>query len=508
MSRLRSQNMFQASLILVGAALFSRMTGFIREMVIAHRFGTSIDYDVFLVAVSIPIALCNTLLFALPSGLIPWYLSEKKRIERDVPSMFLAKAVLFFGVLLFLISLFILVLAPVILRYYAPAFGEHEMYQGVFFLRMTSCIVFFGGLFALMRSFMHAENHFLVPALAPLLLNGAVIFFVLHLSGHAGIRALGWGVVAGYGLQAAVAFFFTVRHILRRSGPQTQSPVLHAAFQSVLFVLFIEVMGQMVVIIDRAFHGSVTTGSIAALNFAGTLCQVPIGILGITLGTAIFPAISRMAVDGDYIELGRVVNTGMKTVLFVTLPVALFMMIFADPIIALFFQRGAFTVESKNLTAGAFVWLSFSVPFLAAHAVLIKTFYAMKIRHVLVLVTLGGLAGKVLLSHWLVIPFQHRGLAMATALASSLLVICMLAFLQKKIRPFDIRVWASFLLRMVLTAMLAVLGARIGIYPYLGQKLYVALPGSLLAAGIIFIMLHVWMKTDALYFMIHRMRKT
>lgn len=507
MLRLRSQNILQASLILLGAALFSRMMGFIREMVIAHRFGTGADYDVFLVAVSIPVALSNTLLYALPSGLIPCYLSEKKRIGRDVPSAFLNQAVLFFGVLLCIISLFILVLAPLILKHYAPAFREDEMRQGVFFLRMTSCVVFFGGMYALMRSFMHAENHFLVPALAPLLLNGAVIFFVLRLSAHAGIRALGWGMVAGYGLQAVVISSFTVRHALRRSGTRTRSPVLQAAIQSVLFVLFIEVTGQMNVIIDRAFLGSVTAGSMAALNFAGTLCQVPVGILGITLGTAIFPSISAMAVTRDYVQLGRVVNTGLKTVLFVALPVTLFMIIYADPVVALVFQRGAFGAESRDLTAGAVGCLSFSVPFLAAHAVLIKTFYAMKIRHVLVMVTLAGLAAKILFSHWLVIPFQHRGLALATASAAALLAICMLAFLQKKIRLFNIRVWAGFLLRVLLTAMLAVLGTRIGMYPYLSRTMHIALPGTFLAAGIIYILLHVWMKTDVLLLLIHRMKK-
>ena len=192
------QSVSQASTILILAALLSRTLGFVREIVIAHFFGASPAYDVFLVSLTFPSMLVGIFLYTLPSVFIPIYLKEKISRGDDGAWTYFLNFLNTFGSISFLVSMLLFFFAPVIIRNYAPSFNSLQFAHAIRLLRVLSAIVFFAGLYTIFKSVLNANKHFLLPAIAPLFLNVMTIISVIFLTNSMAALALALGWLIGY----------------------------------------------------------------------------------------------------------------------------------------------------------------------------------------------------------------------------------------------------------------------------------------------------------------------
>lgn len=435
---LGSQSMMSAAVVLVLATLLCKIAGFIREVVIAAHFGTHADYDIFLVALTVPTLIYGMTRYTLPNVFIPIFSKFKINSgERRAWSFFWSFLNLNMAVF-FSLAFLIFALAPELVKIVAPGLNPNQLRVAAALLKVAVIIVILGGIETVLRSLLHSYKHFIYPALAPLFYNLAIIIFVIYLTEGMGTRSLLWGFVSGILLQMMVVSFA----FLKRKGKFSFQPRIYEEgikeFAKVAFlILAIESCGQLYLVVDRFIASGLPAGSISALNYANLLFRVPLSVFALALSTAIFPFLTEEAVRRNWSGLGDIFFKSMSKIVFLTIPITFFLLLFPKQIVAIIYQRGAFDSQSTLMTSKALVFYALGLLFFSGYALILKTFYSLNLVRILVFANLLGLSLKLFSSLALVGKFRSfEALAFTTTLSGLLLFSFLLIILRKRLYPF------------------------------------------------------------------------
>jgi putative peptidoglycan lipid II flippase len=424
----------------VGAATFlSRIFGFVRDVVIAAYFGAGMSSDAFFVAFRIPNLLRR--LFAegsLSIAFVPVfteYLTQKGRQE----AFRLARAAVWaLSFVVALAAVLGIVLAPLIIRIIAPGFVDDpaKFALTVSLTRLTFPYIFFICLVALSMGILNTLGHFAAPALAPVLLNLAMITAAVVLSPHLEnpVYGLAYGVLVGGVLQLALQVPFLVRKgVFFWQRASLRHPGLKKIGWLMLPAIFGAAVYQINILVGTLLASLLPEGSVSYLYYADRLVQFPLGIFAIAMATAVLPSISRQAAQKNFKAVEATFGHAMRLVLFITMPAMVGLIVLREPIVALLFKRGAFDLRNVQLTAQALLYYGVGLWAFSAVRVVVATFYALQDTRTPVRVAVIAVAANIILGVVLMRYLAHGGLALATSLSSMLNLILLLAALSKRL---------------------------------------------------------------------------
>ena len=424
----------------VGAAtLLSRILGYIRDAVIAWYFGAGHSSDAFIAAFRIPNLLRK--LFgegAISNAFIPVltdYLTENGQDE----GLRLARSALFvMSILLVVLSICGILLAPLIVKVVAPGFlsSPGKIPLTVTLTRIMFPYIFFIGLVALCMGILNVFGHFAAPALAPVLLNLAMICSVIFICPYLSNPVIGLaiGVIIGGILQLGLQLPFMIRKglILRPKG-KLFHPGLKKIGVLMLPVIFGGAVYQVNVLIGGLLGSMLKEGSVSYLYFADRLVQFPLGIFAIAAATAVLPSLSRQAAGNDVDALKDTFGYAVRLIIFLTIPSMVGLIILREPIVALLFQRGEFSSLATQLTAQALLYYAMGLGAFSAVKIVAATFFALKDTRTPVVMALVSIVANIVLGVILMRPLAHGGLALATSLASILNLGLLVQALRSKL---------------------------------------------------------------------------
>lgn len=374
-----------AAAIMVGAIMASRLLALVRDMVISYYFGAGMVTDAYNAAFRLPDLFYYLIAGgALSSAFIPVFTEYLTRRDEDnawkVFSVFGTAIFLGLAVLILLGEAF----TEALLRPLAPGFAEEKLRLAASLTRIVlpaQLCFFLGGL---MMSTLYARQHFLIPALGPLVYNIAII--VGGAVGGAvfgpvtGVYGLAWGVLAGAFVGNIVMQGWAVSRLGMRYRPSLE--LRHPGVAKVAKLMAPVLLGlslpQLCVILTTPFASGFGDGPVTWLANANKIMQLPLGIFAQGLSVAIFPTLSALAAQGDLVGLRRQFSLGLRSILFLTLPSAVFIIVLATPITALLFQRGRWTWTDTEATAAATVFYSLAIFAVSAQQIVNRGFYAMQ----------------------------------------------------------------------------------------------------------------------------------
>lgn len=463
-----------ASLVMV-LFVVSRALGLLREMVITRQFGTSADMDAYIAAFRLPDFLFYVVAGgALASAFIPIFAGYLTR--RDLPGAWRLASAVINWVILILSGLggLAAILAPWLVETFYGGFTPAQQALTTELMRwmLISTVIF--GVSGVVMGILNAWQHFLLPALAPIIYNGSIILGAWLLGPTWGVRGLTVGVVFG-----AAAHLLIQLPGLAQYGMRYQ-PVLawdEADLRQVGRLMAPRVLGLMVVqinfIVTIVLATRLPVGSTAALNYGWIIMLLPQGIIAQSVATALFPTLAALAAQGELEEMRRVFDTIVRNVLFLTLPAAAGLMILSAPLVRLLFERGQFDANSTRLTAWA---LTFFALGLVGHAVVeiaARTFYALKNTKTPVIIGILAVLINIGLSFLLMTVFAdngwppHAALALANAIATTLEMAALLILLQPLMGGLFEAGLKSSLTKMTLatTGMVLTLGGLMPLIP-------------------------------------------
>lgn len=429
--------LMSAGLLVAGGFLGSRLLGLLRNIVIGQQFGTTPELDAYFAAFRLPDLLFQLLGGAALSGaLLPMWAQARR--ESAAAAHRLASAVLtLVGLGTALVAGVAFVMAQQIVPLTVPGMPTGLQQVTVGITRVLLLSAFFFSLSGLIGGILQGSERFLLPALAPLLYNAAIIAAAL-LAPRIGIEGLAWGVVVGAGLHLAIqlpglralGFVYRwtlglreagVRQVLRLTGPR----------------LLGLVVGQLHFVVATVLATLLGPGSLAALSYAWVVLMMPIGVFGMALATAFFPAMLAQGADEDRAGLSASVAWGLRLVLFLAVPSTVGLFLLSDQIVQALFQRGEFGASATAVTAAALAVYAIGLPGHAALEVLIRAFYALRDTTSPFVIAVLGLVVNVATSLALMEPLGVRGLALGSSLAALGEACVAGALLWRRIGPWQ-----------------------------------------------------------------------
>jgi len=441
----------------VGAAtLLSRVLGLVRDLVVAFFFGADQAADAFFVAFRIPNLLRRLVAEgALTVSFIPIF-TEYLRARSKTEAFEIAKSVLtLLSLLLTGVCLLGILLSPWIVWAFAPGFSADpdKFALTVLLTRIVFPYIFLVSLVALAMGILNSLGKFAGPALSPVMLNLGMIAAVLFLARFFDppILALAVGVLIGGLLQVLLQ----VPYLARQPGLIGLSfNFRHPAIKRIALLMAPAAVGaavyQFTVFINTILASFLPEGSVSYLYYADRVVQFPLGVFAVALATAVLPAMSRRAADRDLAGLADTLSFSLRLVFFITIPAVVGMILLAEPIIQLLFQRGRFDPIATRATAQALVAYAVGLWALSAVQIVVRAFYSLQDTRTPVKIAVVSLLGNVVFALLLMNPFKHVGLALASSAGSMLNLVLLVAALRRRLGPMGGRAVAVSVLKNLL----------------------------------------------------------
>jgi putative peptidoglycan lipid II flippase len=413
--------------VLAASTGLSRVLGFVRDLFLAHLFGTGVQSEAFVVAFRLPNLMRDLVAEgAVTSAFVPvlsWYRAKGQSEQFwGLSHTLLARL----SVLLCGLGLAGSLAAPAIVWLIAPGFAaQPELFDlTVRLTRILFPFVTLVGLWAYFMGLLNSLRHFAVPALGPAILNLCMIAACLWFVPRAepGVLALTISVVIGGVIQLLVQL-----PVAMRLGFRFRWRWRHPGSREVLGLLGPRILGAAVYQASVLIHTAlaslsavVGTGAVAALYFANRLVQLPLALFGMASAQASLPALSEQAARGEWERFRSTLISVIRMVGFVILPASAGLMVLAFPIIGGLFERGAFDHRSTVMTAQALICYSLGLMAYSIAKVLTGAFYAVKDTWTPVRLAAEAVTVNILLSVALMWPLQVSGLALGAAGANTL----------------------------------------------------------------------------------------
>jgi putative peptidoglycan lipid II flippase len=449
----------------------SRVTGLVREIVMARLFGAGFAYDAFLLGFRIP-NLARDLFAegALSSAFVPTftqYLAKKDKAEAAHLANLVATAVI---VVVGGLCVAGVIFSPELVRLLAPGFA---MVPGKFELTVEMTRIMFPflllvALAAQAMGILNASNQFGVPAVASTFFNigsvgaGLLLGFLLgpYLGLHP-IEGMAWGVVFGGALQ----LFWQVPS-LRRSGFSFRPAfsASHPGLIQILKLLGPAIVGnaavQINVVVNTNFASSIAdplrgpNGPVSWLACAFRFMQLPLGLFGVAIASATLPSISRSASSGNLEEFRRTLARSIGLVFLLTAPSSVGLIVLGQPMIGAIYQGGKFQAYDTQQTALALAYYAIGLAGYSALKVLVPAFYALNDSRTPMAVSLVSIVINYAVASTMVrvAGLGHAGLALTTSAVALAGFIILFLILRRRIGGIHGRDLARSTVKIALAA--------------------------------------------------------
>ena len=441
------------------ATLASRLLGLGRDQVLAWFFGASNEMDAFVVAFRVPNLVRD--LFAegaMSAAFVPTFTRQLTLEGKDdawrLANNVLNALVLATGVLVVLGIVFARPLIEMYAGDFARVPGKLEL--TVQLTRVMLPFLTMVAVAAAVMGMLNSLHHYFVPALSPAMFNIATIAgaFVLvpmmPLVGLPPIMAIAIAALAGGFGQLAIQW-----PSLRREGFR-YAPVLDLrdpVLRRVLILMGPGTIGlaatQVNLFVNTLLATSQGTGAASWLTYAFRLMYLPIGLFGVSIGTAVLPAVSRHAAVGDTAGIRNTVSRGLGMMLMLNVPATVGLFVLATPIVQLLFERGRFLPADTAATAAAARFYAIGLVGYSAVRIASPTFYAIGDSRVPALVSGGAIAVNVIASVALVRAIGFEGLALGTSIASIANGAALVWLLRRRLGSLDGRRLSATLVKVM-----------------------------------------------------------
>lgn len=417
--------MLRNILTIGGWTFASRILGFARDMLIAAMLGAGPIADAFFLALRLPNMFRR--LFgegAFNAAFVPAFTAS---LTLDGPAkarMLAARMSTLMAMWLSLLVVLGMIFMPQIMAVLTPGLVDEPLRFDlvVELSRITFPYLLFICLTALVSGVLNAADKFALAAGAPLLFNLCAIVSLFALTPFVATpaHALAWGTMVSGILQLAVVVWAAYKVGL--GFPLVSFPRITEDAKQVLRRMVPGVLGasvtQLNLAIDMFIASWLPAGAISYLNYADRLAQLPLGVVGAAMSTALLPVLSRQLRSGKALSAHRSMNRGIELSLALTLPAAIALIVTAEPIIAVLFQRGAFTADKVAQTAPALAAYAAGLPAFVLIKSLAPGFFARGDTATPVKIGIITVAFNLCLNLLLTPHLQHVGIALATSLSS------------------------------------------------------------------------------------------
>jgi len=432
----------KAAGLLMLTQLASRILGFLRESLMANFFGKTNVTDAYQTAFILPDLIYWLLVGGvLSSAFIPVFSEYIHKGNEDegwrVASSFINIIILLLSSLVILALIF----APQFIRLQVPGFTADTQALTVHLTRIILIQPLLLALSGITMGILNSYKIFWPSALGTVLYNASVIVFGVLLARPdepESISGFAIGVVVG-----ALLNFLVQVPALRRQGLRYY-PIIDWRHPGVRKIALLAIpiilsysLNQIQVIVNSNLGSHLIEGSLTAIWYSYRLYQLPVGIFALAIAVAVFPTLNEQATLQKWQDFIQTSSQAVRTVIYITLPISVGMIVLRYPLIRVLFEHGEFTPADTVATTIPLLFFAVGISAQSVIQILPRMFYSLQDTWTPVILGIISMAANVAFMFLLVKPLQTGGLALATSLAAFVNMILLLYVLRRRLKTID-----------------------------------------------------------------------
>ena len=415
-------SLIRASATISSLTLVSRVLGFVRDMMIASLLGAGILSDAFFVAFKLPNFMRR--LFAegaFNSAFLPLYAGVIATEGRETAKTLVEEIHSVLFVILLLVTLLAEIFMPSLMVVLAPGFDKDPAKYdlAVTLTRITFPYMIFISLVSLQGGILNSIDKFAAVAATPIIMNLclitamlAVVYFV-----PTPAHALAIGVMA-----SGVAQYLWLLYYCRKSGssPRMIFPKMTDNVRKLFVLIGPAALGSSVAQINLMIDviiASLIPGAVSFLYYADRIAELPLGVIGIAVSTALLPMLSKQLRSGNKALALHTQNRALELSLIFGIPATVALIVIPYPIITVMYERGAFHLADTDATYKTLIAYSVGLPAFLMVKIFASTFYASQDTKTPVKIAVACVGINLFFNLVLMQPMQYVGLALSTSIA-------------------------------------------------------------------------------------------
>lgn len=425
--------MRNSTVVLMLFTVLGNIFSFGRNIVTAYYFGTTMEYDIFLLAFFVPILLSGLLIGSLQGALIPIIIASKEKYgEEETLRMYKSIALLIVGFVSAVTAVYLL-FSSRFLRALPYGFGD-EYYPLLVSLSNIVAFMLIGNcLIVLLKNLYNARNNFVVPSVSALAGFAASITYIVADPGK-DMYTLCYSFLVGAAVDIAIQAALLRKNRIRiPRGYNFYNAEVKKALWLTLPLIVSATMGHASPLINQIMASNLYEGAVSSLSYADKLHTVLVQIFVLTISTTALSSFSKLISSGQLPQLKVQVNRIFSLYILLLVPLTVLIANFSPDIVKLLFERGAFTGKSTGLTSSAWAIYSIALYLALCGTILARVYNALQDARYQVVVSLIGLAvnvgGNVIFMRY----YGHNGLALSTVLTTGVTTALLYVFLSRRL---------------------------------------------------------------------------
>ena len=430
--------------------ILSRISGFLRDIVLAFFLGAGIVSDIFFISSKLPNLFRRiTAEGAMTSSFLPIYskLLHQDESKSENAQKFSAIICSFLIIILTILVIIFEIFMPFFIKIIAPGIINNEkIFNDIVILsRFTIIFLPFISMTAFFGAMLNASGKFFYFAFTPIIFNLSIIISCFFITEALKIRSLPIALampISGF-IQLCFIYyfvkkfnlitkvFFKISNLKQKNFNKFKNSISNTLKRFFPAVLSGGVF-QINILVDTILATFVGFGAVSFLYYSDRIIQLPLGIVGVSLGTVLISSISHPKVVNNYKKISEQLIIAIKIALYFGIPSMLTLIFFSEFIVSSLFERGSFDTESSKSVAIALTMYSLGLPFV----MIIKCFQSLfiatgKIKNILY-ISIVQLITNFTLSIILMKYLSHAGIALATSISTIFSFMIYLFFILKK----------------------------------------------------------------------------
>ncbi|GAA5415823.1 lipid II flippase MurJ [Paraliobacillus ryukyuensis] len=440
--------------------LLLKISGLLRDMVVAYYFGDTYQADAYLAAFIIPNMIFLFLTTGMKNAFVPSYVEAKEKGGETILFNQLWKAT---GMISLVLAFIGILFSPVVIPIIYPNFQGAAMTLAIHTTMIFMGCIMFVGLNAVFEAYLDAESKYIFSVISQIIVLGTMISAAILLASEIGPYALAIGYLIGTIVSLLFKIILVYRHQMFQLATKVNWKEVRAFFVIFIPVAITVMVGQVNLAVDNIFASYFKEGVVTYVNYAKNLVHFPQAIFAVTIGTITFPLLAKSYAKKKMVQFNNHLEQGLMVISYVIFPAIVGMMVLMPSIIRLLFERGAFTAEATNGTAVVAYYYAGSVLFFSLAVIVNNGLYTLKKGHMLMMIGLGSILLN-LLCNWLFTSWiGYIGIPLASSVVGLCYAICCYGILSKQVggiftKPSIIEIGKMILAVLIMAGAIVLVG--------------------------------------------------
>lgn len=443
----------KAATMMMIITLVGKVLGLVRDSLLAANYGMGMQAYAFQTASRIPRVFFDAIFAsAISASFIPIFNENLEKKGRDSAFAFSNKFITLIGVVTVILTVVGMAFAQQLTVLFSPGFDESTMILSSKLLKIMFPTVVFTGIAYSFVGILQSFDEFTIPAALSIVSNGIIIAYYFFFNDSFGIYGLSIALLAGWAMQAVMQIPSLIKkgYRYRPSFGFKRDDGIKKVLVLMLPVMVSTWVQPINIAINTRFASHLYEGAgVSAIEYANNLYTIIVGVFVLSVANVIFPRLSRMTANNEKNSVFSTVIMTVRILSFIIIPMTAGVMVLSPQIINLIYQRGDFTAADTALTSGALFFFAIGMFGYGLQTIISRAFYAEQDGKTPFIAGLISIIVNVALCRILVGTMSVEGLALASAISSTVYGIALYIPLRHKYRETDTNKFGLSIIKMI-----------------------------------------------------------